>query len=91
MIDFHVSREIALLPFCVYLLGLAFGPVMAAPVSETLGRKIVYTSALPIFAAFTIGAGFSRSITALVICRFFSGLFSSPGLALIIVGQLTMR
>jgi len=82
MAEFNVSREIALLPFVFYLLGLSFGPVLAAPVSETFGRKVVYISALPVFAAFTIGAGFSNNITALIFCRFFAGLFSSPGLSI---------
>jgi MFS family permease len=82
MLDFGVSREIALFPFVFYLLGLSFGPIIAAPVSETFGRKVVYMSASPFFAAFTLGAGFSRNIVALVICRFFAGLFSSPGLSI---------
>ncbi|KAK4620102.1 Polyamine transporter 4 [Fulvia fulva] len=82
MDDFGISREVALLPFVFYLLGLSFGPVIAAPVSETYGRRIVYLSALPVFAAFTIGAGFSSNITSLVVCRFFAGLVASPGLAI---------
>ncbi|KAI5364037.1 Putative major facilitator superfamily, MFS transporter superfamily [Septoria linicola] len=81
MSEFAVSREVVLLPFVFYLLGLSFGPVMAAPLSET-GRKVVYLSALPISAAFTLGAGFSPSIAPLIVCRFFAGLFSSPGLSI---------
>lgn len=79
---FMVSREVALLPFSLYLLGLAMGPIIAAPVSETFGRKPVYLSALPLFAFFTIGAGFSSGIVSLTVCRFFAGLFSSPGLSI---------
>lgn len=82
MVRFGVSEEIALLPFALYLLGLSFGPVIAAPTSETFGRRIVYLSALPIFAAFTLGASFAQSITSLIVCRFFAGLFSSPGLSI---------
>ncbi|KAK3059871.1 hypothetical protein LTS18_009875, partial [Coniosporium uncinatum] len=82
MSEFSVSREVALLPFVFYLLGLSFGPVLAAPTSETFGRKVVYACALPIFAAFVIGAGFSQGIVALTVCRFFAGLFSSPGLSI---------
>lgn len=82
MSDFNVSRELALLPFSFYLLGLSLGPVIAAPVSETFGRKVVYLSALPIFAAFTIGSGFSSGIASLTICRLLAGLFSSPGLSI---------
>ena len=69
-------------PFSFYLLGLSLGPVIAAPVSETFGRKVVYLSALPIFAAFTIGSGFSSGIASLTICRLLAGLFSSPGLSI---------
>lgn len=80
--EFNVSREIALLPFVFYLLGLSFGPILASPTSEQYGRKIVYMSSLPIFAAFTVGAGFSQGIVSLIVCRFFAGLFSSPGLSI---------
>lgn len=79
---FHVSRETALLPFIFYLLGLSFGPVLAAPLSENHGRRFVYLSAVPISGLFTLGAGFSNGIVALTICRFFAGLFSSPGLSI---------
>jgi MFS family permease len=80
--EFNVSREIALLPFVFYLLGLSFGPICAGPSSETFGRKAVYTTALPGLAAFTLGAGFSQNITSLIVCRFFAGLFASPGLSI---------
>lgn len=80
--DFGVSREVALLPFVFYLLGLSFGPIIAAPTSEEYGRKIVYLASLPIFAAFTLGSGFSPCIASLVLCRFFAGFFASPGLAI---------
>ncbi|KAK4493737.1 hypothetical protein PRZ48_014922 [Zasmidium cellare] len=82
MADMGVKREVALLPFVFYLLGLAFGPVLAAPLSETFGRRIVYIGALPLFAAFTLGAGFSSNIASLIVCRFFAGASSSPGLSI---------
>ena len=82
MNDFNVPRIIALLPFVLYLLGLSFGPIVAGPSSETWGRRAVYISTIPCVAAFTLGAGFSPNITALSICRFFAGLFASPGLSI---------
>lgn len=77
-----MSREIALLPFVFYLLGLSFGPIVAGPSSETFGRKAVYTFALPGVAAFTLGSGFSQNIASLIVCRAFAGLFASPGLSI---------
>lgn len=82
MAEFGVSRVVSQLPFAFYLLGLSFGPIVASPTSETVGRKTVYQSALPVFAIFTLGAGFSQNITSLIICRFFAGLFSSTGLSI---------
>ena len=71
----------ALLPLSLYVLGLAFGPVLAAPISETLGRRVVYFVSSPIAALFTLGAGFSNTFAALTITRFFAGFFGSPVLA----------
>lgn len=58
------------------------GPIVAGPSSETFGRKAVYLSALAIMLPFTLGAGFSQNITSLIVCRFFAGLFASPGLSI---------
>ncbi|EMC96617.1 hypothetical protein BAUCODRAFT_69506 [Baudoinia panamericana UAMH 10762] len=87
MADFGVSAEVALFPYTFYVLGLAAGPFLAAPTSETLGRRAVYLSAIPIFALFTLGAGFSQNIASLTICRFFAGVFGSPGLS---IGSATL-
>jgi MFS family permease len=81
MEDFNVSTEVALLGLSLYVVGIAAGPMLAAPISETLGRRAVYLITFPIAALWTLGAGYSHSITALLICRFFAGFFGSPTLA----------
>lgn len=78
---FNVSPTVALLPLSLYVLGLAFGPILAAPISETRGRRVVYFVSSPISALFTLGAGFSNTFAALAITRFFAGFFGSPVLA----------
>ena len=78
---FHVSETAAILPLSLYTLGLAFGPMIAAPLSETYGRKGVYIYTLPVSLLFTLGAGFSQNFGSLLVCRFFAGLFGSPVLA----------
>jgi multidrug resistance protein len=81
MEQFEVSSTVALLGLSLYVLGLGFGPVPAAPISETLGRRSVYMSSLPLAALFTLGAGFSKTFVSLAACRFFAGFFGSPTLA----------
>ncbi|KAK5114799.1 hypothetical protein LTR85_010112 [Meristemomyces frigidus] len=75
---FNVSEEVAILPLSLFNLGLAAGPLIGAPLSETAGRKVVILITPPIFALFTLGAGFSTNIASLVVCRFFSGVFAAP-------------
>ena len=78
---FHIGPTVAILPLALYVLGSAFGPMLAAPLSESLGRAPVYLISLPLSGFFTIGAGFSQNIATLTICRFFAGAFGSPPLA----------
>lgn len=79
--DFHISSTVAILGLSVYCLGLAFGPMIGAPISETQGRKGVYLITLPISLLFTMGAGLAQNIETLLVCRFLSGAFGSPSLA----------
>ena len=78
---FEVSQTVSLLGLSLYTLGLAFGPILAAPISETKGRRLVYFVSLPIAALFTLGCGFSQNLGSLLVCRFFAGFFGSPALA----------
>lgn len=70
----------ALLPFSLFLLGLAFGPVLAAPLSERFGRTSTYLISMPLFMLFTLGAGYAQTFGGLVACRLLAGLFASPPL-----------
>jgi DHA1 family multidrug resistance protein-like MFS transporter len=80
--EFNVSLTYALLPLSCYALGMGFGPMIASPMSETLGRKAVYLTTVPLFAIFILGSGFSQNIHSLCACRFFAGLFGAPGVSI---------
>lgn len=49
---FNVSEEVAILPLALYNAGLAAGPLIGAPLSETAGRKVVLLVTTPLFALF---------------------------------------
>jgi hypothetical protein len=78
---FHVSHTVALLPLSLFVLGLAIGPLLAAPISETRGRAIVYKVSMPIYMLFILGAGFSDSLPGLLVCRTFAAIAGAPCLA----------
>ncbi|KAK9369505.1 major facilitator superfamily domain-containing protein [Lipomyces kononenkoae] len=79
--EFGVSRTVALIGLSLYLIGLACGPTVAAPISETLGRTPVYFTSIPISMLFTAAVGKAQNIGTVLVCRFFAGLFASPVLA----------
>ncbi|KAL4863899.1 hypothetical protein BDV12DRAFT_176898 [Aspergillus spectabilis] len=79
--QFNVSTTVSLLPLSASSLGLAFGPMMSSPLSETFGRKLVYLLTLPLVNLFTVGSGASQSIASLIVCRFIAGLFAAPGVS----------
>lgn len=80
---FDTSETKSLLPFSFFMLGLALGPMISAPISERFGRRPVYHVGLLAFAIFTSGAGLSRSLPALITLRFFAGAF---GGSVLVVG-----
>ena len=55
--------------------------MLAAPLSETYGRRYVSLLSMPFSMLFTLGAGASDTFASLIVCRFFAGFFGSPALA----------
>jgi MFS family permease len=78
--EFHQNYLVSVLPLSLYNLGMAFGPLVGAPLSETYGRKTVFVATTPVFIAFMVGGGVAKDITSLVVCRFFAGMFASPNI-----------
>jgi MFS family permease len=79
---FQVSSTVSILGLSTYCLGLSFGPILAAPLSETRGRSIVYRVSLPLTAVFTVGCAVANNMATIAVCRFFAGFFASPALAI---------
>ncbi|KAL8783674.1 MAG: hypothetical protein Q9213_004468 [Squamulea squamosa] len=73
----------AVLGLSLPLFAIAFAPIITPHLSERYGRSPVYLVSLPIFALFILGAGYSKSFGALLVCRFFAGFFGGPCLVLI--------
>jgi MFS family permease len=79
---FNVSREVAVLPLSLYVLGLALGPLIAGGLSETFGRRIVYLTCMPLCLIFTLGSGFSKSVATLIVCRTLAGISGAAPIAI---------
>lgn len=73
---YGVSTTVAVLPTSLYILGIAFGPMVFAPFSEVYGRKIGVFAPFFLSILFTIATGASTRIESVIITRFFAGFFA---------------
>ncbi|RAL03926.1 MFS transporter [Aspergillus ibericus CBS 121593] len=77
---FHVSDVVASLATGMYLLGFAAGSLVSGPLSEILGRNVVYTGSLTLFMIFVMASGLAPNIGAQLAFRFLAGIFGCPPL-----------
>lgn len=82
MQKFHVEREVAVLPLSMYTFGFVLGPLVAAPMSEIYGRRIVYWVTMPLLMIFIGISGSANNITTLTVMRLLAGIGGSGALAI---------
>jgi MFS family permease len=76
-LEFNTSQTIVTLGLTFYLVGLAVGSIILAPLSEMYGRKPVSMITLFVSCIFIIPCGVSTSISELIIFRFIGALAGS--------------
>ncbi|KAI9741559.1 MAG: hypothetical protein M1818_004365 [Claussenomyces sp. TS43310] len=77
--QFHVSEEVGLLTITVFVVGFGVGPMVFAPLSEILGRRIIYATTLLLAVIFIIPCAVAPNIGTLIVCRAIDGIaFSAP-------------
>ncbi|XHG01691.1 hypothetical protein AWENTII_005060 [Aspergillus wentii] len=77
---FGVSEVVASLATGLYLLGFAAGSLVSGPLSEILGRNVVYAGSLTLFMIFVMATGLAPNIGAQLAFRFLAGVFGCPPL-----------
>ncbi|KAJ5639333.1 uncharacterized protein N7484_007195 [Penicillium longicatenatum] len=77
---FGISDVVGSLVDGLYLLGFAFGSLFSGPLSEILGRNLVYIGSLTLFMIFVMGSALAPNIGAQLAFRFLSGIFGCPPL-----------
>lgn len=76
---FHVSEEVGFLTITVFVVGFGVGPMVFAPLSEIVGRRLVYGITLLIATVFVIPCAVAKNIGTLIVCRAIDGIaFSAP-------------
>lgn len=62
------------------LSGFGVGPLFWAPISELYGRQFAFAASYPIFTIFNLDTALSHNTVALLVTRFFAGVFGSSPL-----------
>lgn len=82
MEEFDVSSEaIVTLGVTTYLFGLAVGSVILAPISETYGRKPVYTIAMLFFILLILPCSLAPNMETIIVARFFGAVAGAAMIA----------
>ena len=68
---FGISDNEGILGVTTYLLGMAVGSVILAPLSEMYGRRPIYIAALGGFVVFVIPCAVAKNIDTILVSRFF--------------------
>ena len=63
----------------VFVVGFGVGPMAFAPLSEIIGRRIIYATTLFVALLFTIPGAVAKNIGTLIVTRAIAGIaFSAP-------------
>lgn len=71
------SETVVTLGVTTYLLGLAAGSLVVAPMSELFGRRPVYLLCLSVSAVLIIPCALAESLAGIIVVRFFGALFGA--------------
>lgn len=80
---YHIGLTVALLGMSLYVCGFASGPILWAPISELVGRKIPLIVGMFMFSIFSIAVAVAKDVQTVMICRFFSGFCASSPLSVV--------
>jgi MFS family permease len=58
---FNISTNLAISGFTFYAIGVGMGPLVAAPMSELYGRRIIYRYSLPLGMIFIVAGAVAQT------------------------------
>ena len=74
MTEWHIDRPALAPVLSAALLGLAFGAVLAGPVSDRLGRRVPLIASVLIFGLACLGSAYATNLTQFTALRFVTGI-----------------
>lgn len=81
MEEFGTDTTVTTLGLTTYLLGLATGSIILAPLSELFGRQMVYLVCLLCWAVLVIPSGLAQNFATILVSRYFCAFFGAVMIA----------
>lgn len=78
--EFQIAREVGTLGLSLFVFGFAVGPLLWAPLSETMGRQVPFFISFLALSLFLAGCACAQNIQTLLVLRFLAGAFGSSPL-----------
>ncbi|KAK9488731.1 major facilitator superfamily domain-containing protein [Lipomyces starkeyi] len=79
--EYGKSATVATLGVSTFLVGVGFGPMFFAPISEVYGRKMGVLVPFFVSGIFAFGCGAANNFQTVLLMRFFQGLFGGAPIA----------
>lgn len=80
--EFRCSEEVVILGLSMNVLGYSIGPLLWAPMSETIGRRNVFLVSYVFYTLWTSVCAAAQNIWTVIIFRFLAGTFGSSALVI---------
>lgn len=75
--EWGIDENTGVLGMTTYLIGIACGALVLAPLSEMYGRRPVYMISLALFTLFVLPCALAQNITTILVMRFFGAFCAS--------------
>jgi multidrug resistance protein len=80
--EFRSSEEVIILGLSMNVLGYSLGPLLWAPMSETIGRRNVFLLSYVFYTLWTSVCAAAQNVWTVIIFRFLAGTFGSSALVI---------
>ena len=79
--EFHASEPVVTTGVTTYLIGIAIGSLITAPVSEIYGRRPVFLGSMLAFTILVVPCAVAKNLATLIAIRFVAALAGSAMIA----------
>ncbi|KAI1076475.1 MFS general substrate transporter [Whalleya microplaca] len=79
--EFRISQIVGTLGLSTFVLGIALGPLLMAPLSEFYGRRPIYIISWAMFVVWLIPSAVARNVATMLVVRFIDGFAGSAFLS----------